>query len=159
MNLYEELKNQEQVRIRYWRERDYFLPLRLKWRAQMVRHLFHLFPGETILELGCAAGEWTREVSAANHDTNPIHAATLDPSCFEDLQNSGLSKNIEPLLLQDFPGPLKDRQYDFIIGWHLMNDRTCGLFLKEIKKLLKPGGGLLLFEPNPWNPYRGLRRF
>ena len=48
MELFETLEAQERARNEYWNKKDYFLPLRLKWRAQMVRHLFHLLPGESI---------------------------------------------------------------------------------------------------------------
>ncbi|MCH7623588.1 MAG: glycosyl transferase family 2, partial [Nitrospinae bacterium] len=54
----ETLKEQERFRTRYWKEKDYFLPQRLEWRARMARHLFHLFPNESILEIGCSSGQW-----------------------------------------------------------------------------------------------------
>jgi len=78
MDLIESLKKQERLREDYWKNVDYFLPIRLKWRAQMVRHFFHLFPENSILEMGAGSCQWTREISESNGNRNPICAAVLD---------------------------------------------------------------------------------
>lgn len=158
MNLTEILKNRELARIKYWKETDYFLNVRLKWRAQMARHLFHLLPGESILELGCAEAQWSRHISAAIKNRNPICAATFDKASYDAILKEGVPENIEPLLLESFPDSLGGRRFDYIIGWHLLKTESYGLFLSQAKNLLKPGGQFLFFEPNPWNPYRILRR-
>ena len=67
-------------------------------------------------------------------------------------------ENIEPVLLDTFPGTLKGRQFDYIVGWNLLTDDNCGPLLLEVKKLLKPGGQVLFFNVNPWNPYYKIRR-
>lgn len=158
MTLIETLKKQERARVRYWNEVDHFLGCRLRWRAQMARHLFHLFPGENILELGCGTGSWTREISAVTKEANPVCAATFDPDNYEKINPCAGRENIEPVLLDSFPGSLAGRQFDFIVGWHLLTRENYGPLLYEIKKLLKPGGQILFFEVNPWNPYYIVRR-
>jgi len=158
MDLTEILKKRELSRIKYWKETDYFLNIRLKWRAQMARHLFHLLPGESVLELGCAEAQWSRHISSANKNKNPICAVTFDKASYDAILKQGAPENIEPLLLESFPGSLEGRSFDYIIGWHLLKAESSGVFLSQIKKLLKPGGQFLFFEPNPWNPYRILRR-
>jgi SAM-dependent methyltransferase len=159
MDLTEALKRQELARLKYWKERDCFLEHRLKWRAQMARHLFHLSPGESVLELGCGSGQWTREISRVNKDTNPICAATFDKNSYDELIKNDLPANVEPVHLDNFPGSLEGRQFDFIVGWHLLTREIHGPFLYKLKKLLKPGGQFLFFEINPWCPYYNLRRF
>lgn len=158
MKLARSLRSQERYRIQYWKRKDYFLPYRLKWRARMVRHLFHLFPRESILEIGCSSCEWTREISAANGHANPICAVTFDPESFDNIQRQGVPENVEPLLLESFPDRLEGRQFDFIVCWNLLTDENCGPLLTAVKKLLKPGGRLLFFGANPWNPYYNIRR-
>ena len=158
MNLLARLKENEQARCHYWDHRDYFLDLRLKWRAQMARHMFHLLPGESILDLGCGMGQWTRALSAVNQHRNPICAATFDPQCHEQLQQQDLPENIELVLVNSLPEDLKGRQFDYVVGWHMLPVENYGQFLLAVKQLLKPGGQFLLFEPNPWNPYYVLRK-
>ncbi|MDH5789503.1 MAG: class I SAM-dependent methyltransferase, partial [Nitrospinota bacterium] len=153
------LAERERSLLHYWEKVDSFLPLRLNWRAQIVRHLFHLLPGESLLELGCGDGRWAQKISEVNHNTNPICAATFDPECHEKLKNQNLSSNIEPVLLDSLPGSLKDRQFDYIVAWHMLPNENYSQLLLSIKRFLKPGGQFLLFEPNPWNPYYQLRKF
>jgi len=152
------LARQERFRVQYWKENDYFLPQRLEWRARMARHLFHLFPNESILEIACSSGQWTRKISESNGNSNKICAATFDNSGHEQMLRDELPENIEPVLLEAFPGKLKGRQFDYVVGWNLLTDDNCGPVLLEVIKLLKPGGRLLFFDVNPWNPYYIIRR-
>ena len=159
MELIELLKKQERLREDYWKNVDYFLPIRLKWRAQMVRHFFHLFPENSILEVGSGSCQWTREISEANGNCNPICAAILNKELYEENNHGSFPENIERIHLDRFPGELSERRFDFIVGYQLLTDENAGVLLSELKNLLKPGGQILLFDPNPWNPYYKVRRF
>ena len=125
----------------------------------MVRHFFHLFPENSILEVGSGSCQWAREISEANGNLNPICAATLNKELFEENNLASFPENIERIHLDEFPGKLITRQFDFIVGYQLLTDENAGVLLSEIKKLLKPGGQILFFDPNPWNPYYRVRRF
>lgn len=161
MKLIDFLKKAEYSRNQYWEKIDYFLPLRLKWRAEMARHLFHLFPGDSILEIGCGSGSWSREISTAKDNKNPICAVTFDPESLSSITKQEFPGNIEPILLDSFPGKLEGRHFDFVVGWGLglLTDQSGIPFLCQVKKLLKPGGQILFFDTNPWNPYYIVRRF
>jgi len=103
MNLIDLLKKQERLREDYWKNVDYFLPIRLKWRAQMVRHFFHLFPENSILEVGSGSCQWAREISEANGNLNPICAAVLNKELYEENNHAFFPKNIERIHLDEFP--------------------------------------------------------
>lgn len=124
----------------------------------MVRHLFHLFPENTILEIGSGACQWTREISEASGNQNPICAATLNKELHEENDNYDFPKNIERIHLNEFPGKLSERRFDFIVGYQLLTDENAAALLMELKNLLKPGGQILLFSLNPWNPYYRIRK-
>ena len=121
MDLFESLKKQERLRENYWKNDDYFLPIRLKWRAQMVRHFFHLFPENSILEVGSGSCQWTSEISKANGNRNPICAAIFNKELYDEGDPSSFSENIERIHLDKYPGKLNDRQFDFIVSYHLFN--------------------------------------
>ncbi|MGP0566834.1 MULTISPECIES: glycosyltransferase [unclassified Nitrospina] len=157
MDVVDALRERERARMHYWDRKDYFIPHRLKWRAHMARHLFHLLPGESILDLGCGDGRWTREIAELHDHKHPVTAATFNPDYFDEL-NANKPENVEPVLLNEFPGSLAGRKFDTVVAWHMLPNPNYGAFLHEARKLLKPGGRFLLFEPNPWNPYSQLRR-
>ncbi len=158
MELTPSLKRKENIKTHYWEKIDYFIEIRKQWRTQMVRHLFHLLPGESILEIGCAKGSWTRVLEESTKEKNPISAVTFDQDYYAHLQSQNFSKNVEINYLENFPGTFVNKKFDFIVGWHMLPQEGYSQFLFELKKLLKPGGQILLFEPNPWNPYFQLRR-
>src|SRR5690242_11145155 len=67
----------ERVSDRYWSHLDPIKELRLWWRAQTVRHMFHVLPGETILVLAAGSGQLTQALVRATRQECPITAATF----------------------------------------------------------------------------------
>ena len=57
-----------------------------------------------------------------------------------------------------FPGELSDRTFDYVVANNLLDLSNTAWILREVQHLLRPGGRLLFFETNPWNPVFQLRR-
>jgi dolichol-phosphate mannosyltransferase len=151
------IRRREQVADRYWTLKDTIRELRLRWRAQTVRHMLHLLPGESILVLACGSGTLVQALVAVTRGECPITAATFcDPAGFHTTMDS--SHAVEAIRLTDFPGELAGREFDYVIAENLLDQRNSGAVLGEVQKLLRPGGELLFFESNPWNPVFRLRR-
>src|SRR5262249_15217581 len=74
---FEALAARERVSDQYWSRWDPINELRTWWRAQTVRHMFHILPGESILELGCGSGTLTRALVRVTRGESPITAATF----------------------------------------------------------------------------------
>src|SRR6266542_2444434 len=155
---FEDIADRERVTDNYWTCQDPIRELRSSWRAQIVRHIFHLLPSETILEIGCGSGSFTRALARATRRECSITAAT-----FRFADGIGLltstTPEVETVLLSDFPGELRGRKFDYIVGNNLLDLKNAAWLLQEIQNLLRPGGRLLLFETNPWNPVFQLRRW
>ena len=147
----------EQVSELYWSRKDPINELRVLWRALTVRHMFHILPGETILELGCGSGRFTKALVKATRGECPITAATFALLPGYKIGN-GFDANVELISLHDFPGPLGCRRFHYIVGSNLLDLENASEFLQEMQSLLLPGGRILLFETNPWNPFFRLRR-
>jgi dolichol-phosphate mannosyltransferase len=146
----------ERYRDEYWRKRDPILEDRLLWRAQTFRHTVHLLPGQTILELGCGELRLTRALMRVSRNENPITAATFQVS---PAVPSEVLPDVEFIQLQDFPGPLAGRKFDYVIAMDLLDRTTSSEFLEKVYELLAPGGEIVFYESNPWNPvhkFRGL---
>jgi len=65
---------------------------------------------------------------------------------------------VEVVGLSDFPGELSGRTFDYVVGNNLLDLNNTASVLREVQHLLRPGGRLLFFETNPWNPIFQLRR-
>src|SRR3989442_2858775 len=146
----------EHVSDYYWSRRDSINELRIWWRAQTVRHMFHLLPGESILELGCGSGKLTRALAQVTRGECPITAASFCSSRDHDALKS-LQPAVEVLGPSDFP-ELSGRTFDYVVANNLLDLSNTAWILREVQHLLRPGGRLLFFETNPWNPFFQLRR-
>jgi 2-polyprenyl-3-methyl-5-hydroxy-6-metoxy-1,4-benzoquinol methylase len=144
----------EQYRDWYLQHRDPIAEDRMLWRAQTFRHMVHLLPGQTILEVGCGNGHFTQALYRISRGENPITAITLGPEGLNRQQVPG----VEYLKASEFSDRLGSRQFDFIVAMDLLDQRNCAWFLQKIYSLLKPGGEVILYESNPWNPVHKLHR-
>ncbi len=152
-SLISSLAVRERFRDRYWREHDPIVQDRLLWRAQTFRHTVHLLPGQSILELGCGEGRLTRALMRVSRCENPITAVRFEegPVDFAD------TETVEFLQLSDLPGPLAGRRFDCIIAMDLLDRRTSSELLEVVHELLVPGGEMVFYESNPWNPMHKVR--
>jgi SAM-dependent methyltransferase len=151
------IAERERVSDRYWTQHDKWNDMRIWWRACTARHLLHFLPGETILELGCGSGTLTRALEGVTRGECPITAATFDPGT--DVSRLRVTmRAVETVRLEEFPGELEGQQFDYVIASNVL-DQTCAIpLLTGVQRLLKPGGRLLFFESNPWNPIFQFRK-
>lgn len=145
----------EHASDRYWTREDHLGELRCWWRAQTVRQMFHVLPGETILELGCGSGTLTRPLVRATRGECPITAATFSPGIVTSVPDAA---PVTVIGLAEFPGELAGMTFDYVVGTNLLDSNNASSVLGEVQKLLKPGGRILFFESNPWNPFFRVRQ-
>ena len=148
------LAAREQFRDDYGRRRDPIHEDRLLWRAQSFRHVVHLLPGQTVLNLGAGDGLFTSQLLKVSRGENPITAVRFrsQPETFPSLSG------VEILRAGSFPGALQGRKFDLICGMDLVDRRNCDRFLSVVFSLLKPGGHVVFYESNPQNPILKARR-
>jgi dolichol-phosphate mannosyltransferase len=144
----------EQYRDGYWRKHDPIVDDRLIWRAQTFRHTVHLLPGQTILELGCGELQLTQALLHVSRGENPITAVTFQSSAPDP---SGIAREVELLRLSELPGPLAGRRFDCIVAMDLLDRSSSSELLQIAHDLLAPGGEMVFYESNPWNPMHKLR--
>ena len=149
------LATRERFRDEDRRDRDPIVDDRLLWRAQTFRHTVHLLSGETILELGCGELRFTRALLRVSRGENPITAVTFQKSahCSTEIDSA-----IEFIQASDLPGRLSGKRFDCIVAMDLVDDTNASEFLGIVHELLTPGGEMVFYESNPWNPVHKLRR-
>ena len=145
------LREMELAREAYWLRYQRTAPIRLRWRAITVRHCFHVLPGEKILELGAGSGLWTEHLSTATKGECPITAVAFN----KDLADQARAKaipNTTVVEVDDLLRDLKGQQFDYIVGAAILSHDRYPESLHALYRLLKPGGQILFFEANFWNP-------
>ena len=150
MTLETNLRAMERTREAYWRRYPATSPVKLRWRALTVRHCFHTLPGESILELGAGSGLWTEHLADTLRGENPLTAAIFNEdlaaeACTRRLPNTRI---VHVTSLNDLPAA----SFDYIVGTAILCHDAYGENLAALYRLLKPGGQLLFFEANYWNP-------
>jgi len=104
--------------------------------------------GARVLELGCGTGEFTRRVAPSG-----ARVVALDLS--GDLLVKARAKldgaarfvrgNAHVL-------PFADASFDVVYGCSILHHLEVGVALREVRRVLRPGGRLVFSEPNLVNP-------
>jgi dolichol-phosphate mannosyltransferase len=149
-SLEDNLHDMELSREKYWGLYPQTRPVKLHWRAQTVRHCFHVLPGESILEIGAGGGLWTAELAKVFRGENPITAAVFNASLMNSGQWADMA-NVQPVLVKSL-NELPAESFDYVVGTAILCHDRYPENLKAIHRLLKPGGQILFFENNLWNP-------
>ena len=144
----------ERYRDEYWRKHDPIADDRLLWRAQTFRHTVHLLPGQTILELACGELRFTRALLRVSRGENPVTAVTFQSSIAD---SSEIDSKVELIRLCELPGSLSGRSFDCIVAMDLLDRSNSSDLLQIVHDLLAPGGEMMFYESNPWNPMHKLR--
>jgi len=151
----ETLGMRERYRDQYWLSRDPIYQDRLLWRAQSFRHLVHLLPGQSILEIGSGRGFFAQELYRVSRGQNPITAVTF---CSDQTRPVDMPPGVDYLHSPTFPGLLEGRHFDFIVAIDLLDEQNSPWFLQHVFAMLKSGGEVIFYESNPWNMMLKLRR-
>jgi SAM-dependent methyltransferase len=151
MLLGQNLHDMERSREAYWLRYPTTSPVKLRWRALTVRHCFHVLPGEAILEIGAGSGLWTEHLAAVFRGENPITAAVFNDDFFQSASQKQLP-NIKFVRVAALTADLPAESFDYVIGTAILCHNQYAQNLTALYRLLKPGGQLLFFEANYWNP-------
>jgi len=151
MSLQQNLSRMERARESYWLKYPGTAELKLRWRAVTVRHCFHVLPGESILEIGAGSGLWTQHLAEVLRGESPITAAVFSPK-FEEAGSQRNLSNTKFVSVTDLFADFPPNSFDYVVGTAILCHDEYSLNLRALHRLLKPGGQLLFFEPNFWNP-------
>src|SRR5689334_8344844 len=150
MSLEHNLREMERSREAYWLRFPATSPVKLRWRALTVRHCFHVLPGESVLELGAGSGLWTEHLVDALRGENPVTAAVFNRDLAVQAERRALP-NTRVVHVSDL-AELPAESFDYVVGTAILCHTSYEENLAAIYRLLKPGGQILFFEANFWNP-------
>jgi ubiquinone/menaquinone biosynthesis C-methylase UbiE len=120
-------------------------------------------PAMTIMELGCGSGAYTTFAARAVGEEGRVYAVDIQPEMLRQLErklarpeHQGI-RNIELRQASAYELPLADEALDLVYMITVLPEiPDRGLALREVKKVLKPGGILAVTElfPDPDYPRR-----
>jgi 2-polyprenyl-3-methyl-5-hydroxy-6-metoxy-1,4-benzoquinol methylase len=116
-------------------------------RAQWDLSVFHLAarPGGQVLDVGCGSGRMMRRLAELGWE---VHGIDFDPKAVEVARNQGLDVRLGTLDEQSYD----DGSFDAIVMNHVIEHVPDPLrLLESCKRVLKPGGKLVLATPNAWS--------
>jgi len=138
------LLQRERFRDNYREKRDPIATERSSWQAHSFRHLVHLLPGESILEIGGGGGIFTRALVKMTRGRNPITSITAAPA-------ATVIPGVETLAVSRLPGALEGRTFRYIIADGVLDRRNVCALIEQVFNLLEEGGRTVFFESNSWN--------
>jgi dolichol-phosphate mannosyltransferase len=112
MSLKQNLASMERGKERYWLSYPARSSIKLRSRALVVRHCFHVLPGESIRELGAGRGLWAHFLTEILGGENPIKAAVFNP----DLSPAEKLPNVSFLAVTDLLTELPAESVDYVVG-------------------------------------------
>jgi len=153
----QQASRREAFRDHYTQNIDPIYEERLLWQAQTFRHLTHLVPGETILEIGSGKGFYTNALLKVSRGRNPITALHF---CDNHAKVSAhYSDQIEVVSGATFPENFANRRFKYIVFQNMLDRDTVSFLMANAYELLEEGGRIVCAESNPWNPVFAIRNW
>ena len=124
-------------------------------RLEAVRSLVEPQAGERVLDLGCAAGAISHFLSSLGCETVGVDA---EPRAIERAQ--ALFPDLQFQLANVARLPFEDGAFDKAVAADLvehLDDESFRAMLDEARRVLRPGGTLSIYTPNPKHPIERLK--
>jgi ubiquinone/menaquinone biosynthesis C-methylase UbiE len=129
---------------------------KIRWERRC--QIFLSFIGnqnKDILEIGCGTGLFTLELVKSN---NNFTAIDISPDLIILAKKRLPFPNVSILIENAYNTSFKDEQFDFIVGSSILHHLEVKDAIKEIYRLLKPGGKFIFTEPNMMNPQIAIQK-
>lgn len=129
---------------------DFFVRAKAGYLRELVAEHFPGHEDLTGLDLGCGVGLYHAPLANL---FSPLHGVDVSTSCLERAQLLHSEVNY-----QEYDGetlPFADNSLDVVFTICVMHHvpvKRWDRFVSEIFRVLKPGGLILIFEHNPFNP-------
>ena len=124
-------------------------------RLAAVRDLVEPRPGERILDLGCAAGAVTHFLSTFGAEPVGVDAEEL---AVETARSLFPALSFELADVRELP--FEDESFDKAVAADLvehLEDEVFAAMLADVRRVLRPGGTLSVYTPNPAHPIERLK--
>ena len=128
---------------------------KLRWARRVKMLSRHLRPGMSVLELGCGTGYFTRELACSGAN---IVAVDVSPDLLEIAKANYSAPNVRYEIQNAYELSYPDAVFDSVVGSSVLHHLEIEEAVREIYRVLKPGGTIYLTEPNMLNPQIAIQK-
>src|SRR6201987_2211436 len=128
---------------------------KLRWARRVNMLSKHLAPGMRVLELGCGTGYFTRELARSEAE---IVALDVSPELLEVARANCSAPNVRYEIQNAYNLSYSDAVFDSVVGSSVLHHLEIQDALREIYRVLKPGGRISFAEPNMLNPQIAIQK-
>lgn len=128
---------------------------KLRWARRVKMIGAHLKSGMTILELGCGAGYFTKELARSGAE---IVAIDVSADLLEIAKANCPASNVRFEIQDACALTYSNATFDSVVGSSILHHLEVGPALREIRRVLKPGGTIYFTEPNMLNPQIAIQK-
>ncbi len=128
---------------------------KLRWARRVKMLSKHLAPGMSVLELGCGTGYFTRELARSGAE---IVALDVSPELLEIARTNCSAPNVRYETQNAYDLSYPDAAFDSVVGSSVLHHLEIQDALREIYRVLKPGGTICFTEPNMLNPQIAIQK-
>ena len=125
--------------------------LRDRKKVELLQRLLHPHPDQRILEVGCGAGEFTRQLASLG-----VHLTAFDLSLSALIHTRRRlpSPRLARLVAADLTSiPFQDNSFDVCLGFSILHHVDMKQSFSEIIRVCKDGARFFFSEPNMLNPW------
>ena len=128
---------------------------KLRWARRVKMLSGHLGIGMSVLELGCGTGYFTRELACSGAD---VVAIDVSPELLEIARANYSAPNIRYEIQNAYELSYPDAVFDSVVGSSILHHLEIEEAIREIYRVLKPGGTIYFTEPNMLNPQIAIQK-
>src|SRR6184192_2886095 len=128
---------------------------KLRWARRVKMLSRHLAPRMSVLELGCGTGYFTRELARSGAE---IIAIDVSPELLNIARANCSAPNVRYEIQNAYDLSYSDAVFDSVVGSSVLHHLEIQDALREIYRVLKPGGTICFTEPNMLNPQIAIQK-
>ena len=128
---------------------------KVRWKRRVDMLSSVIKEGDEVLELGCGTGYFTKELLKLNAR---ITAIDISPELIEEARRTIQAENVYFKIQNAYQTEFLDNNFDAVVGSSVLHHLDLGKAVREIHRILKPGGLIAFTEPNMMNPQIALQK-
>ena len=142
----------KEVGYSWWGSNTPASKVRIQRRVNLAKEFLDIKPADKLLECGCGTGEFTLHLSENLNNKSMIYAMDLSKTLIKTAGSKLQKPNVEFIVGNSAQTDFPDNFFDHVIGNGVLHHLDLNSSINEFKRILKPGGKILFFEPNMANP-------